>query len=97
MQALECPGKGIGGTVTVLDRNVDDPHRSLLQLEGSQRQPPTADIFRQRDPGQERKHPLEMVFRANGDPGDFLIIDFVRQIPLDVVQSLVHIFQHIHR
>ncbi|MNI71818.1 hypothetical protein D3C73_1277160 [compost metagenome] len=96
MKLLERFGKSIRRLIPILQRNINDSGRAVLKLESRERQASSADIFRERNPGQEAEHPLEVIIRAQRKPGRLFEVNVLRQPILDISHRLIHAFQHIH-
>lgn len=95
MHGTEGAVEGLRRAVAVADRHVEQRQLVAQHVRRGQREPPTADVLRDRHSGQRREHPPEVVLRGRGGPrhGGHLHVLTAREAGLDQVERLVQPFQ----
>ena len=89
MEFDEGPGEAVGTFVPVFHSYIDDLFAALGQLRASQGQSPQTDVLSQRVAAQQAEYSLEMEGRGKTLPGDFLVVQFLRQMRLNIVDGIL--------
>lgn len=96
MKFLKSLGKAVRAVVSVFHRGID--HSDLLggQFLTGQSETAVADIFPQRIAAEDAEHPLKMIAGRKGDPGYIIVIHLLREMTLNILQSLLNPGNPVH-